>query len=59
MSPFENLQQSSVKGIMKLCLGWIVGAGCGTFISKLEENFWDIDIKKVGLSHSRQNVCMP
>ena len=57
MPPLENLQQSSVTGIMKLCLGWMVGTGCGTLISKLEENFWDINIKKIGLSLSRQNVC--
>ena len=27
-------------------------------ISKLEENLWDIDIKKVGLSHSHQKACI-
>ena len=26
-------------------------------ISKLEENLWDIDIEKVGVSHARQNAC--
>ena len=26
-------------------------------ISKLEDNLWDIDIKKVGLSHSHQKAC--
>ena len=27
-------------------------------ISKLEEDLWDIDIKKVGVSHARQNACI-
>ena len=37
----------------------IVGTLNGTLISKSEENLWDIDIKKVGLSHSHQKACRP
>ena len=38
-------------------LGRIVGTLGGTFISKSEENLWDIDIKEFGASHARQNAC--
>ena len=30
----------------------------GTLISNFEENLWDIDIKKVGVSHSHQKACI-
>ena len=38
-------------------LGRIVGTLGGTLISKSEENLWDFDITKVGVSHARQNAC--
>ena len=40
--------------VKPVCNGWDKG---GTLISKFEEKFWDIDIKKITVSHCDHIAC--
>ena len=42
--------------VKPVCNGWDKG---GTLISKFEEKFWDIDIKKITVSHCDHIACIP